>query len=220
MANVKFIRKETKEQINNLDIVDGQFIVCGDGSVYVDYGTERKGLGGTPDTAMSDNSTNSVQNKVIKEYVDTKTQEAKEYVDTKTKLNYIIATSTTASSLTSEFKVLLNSKVDGYGDNLTLSNNAIKIGEGISKIRISGNIFVNSPSQVGYVWGQIRKNNSLVLGSITSYANQGGFLSSIISPSIINVEQDDEITLIADSTCKGTLRTGSSNTWLMVEVIE
>lgn len=220
MAKVKFIRKETKEQINNLDIVDGQFIVCGDGSVYVDYGTERKSIGGTPDTSMSDTSVNSVQNKVIKEYVDTGIQGAKEYVDAKTKLNYIIATSTTASSLTSGFKVLLNSKVDGYGDNLTLSNNAIKIGEGISKIRISGNIFVNGPSQVGYVWGQIRKNNTLVLGSITPYANQGDFLSSTISPSVINVEQDDEITLIADSTCKGTLRTGSSNTWLMVEVIE
>lgn len=83
MAKVKFIRKETKEQINNLDIVDGQFIVCKDGSAYVDYGNERKGLGGTPDTSVSDTSTNSVQNKVIKEYVDTKTQEAKEYTDEK-----------------------------------------------------------------------------------------------------------------------------------------
>ena len=83
MAKVKFIRKETKEQINNLDIVDGQFIVCGDGSVYVDYGTERKSIGGTPDTSMSDTSVNSVQNKVIKKYVDTKTKEAKEYTDEK-----------------------------------------------------------------------------------------------------------------------------------------
>lgn len=164
------------------------------------------GLTGVITSDINDQNENAVPNaKTIKEAL---------------KTNYILVTSTTASSLTGEFKVLLNSKVDGYGDNLTLSNNAIKIGKGISKIRISGNIFVNNPSQVGYVWGQIRKNNSLVLGSITSYANQGSYLSTPIPASIVDVSENDEIFLIADSICNGTLRTGKANTWLLVEVIE
>lgn len=70
MAKVNFKRCQTISDLSNIDIVDGNFIVTGDGKTYVDYGNERKGIGGTPDLEMSDTSTNSVQNNVIKQYVD------------------------------------------------------------------------------------------------------------------------------------------------------
>lgn len=41
MAKVNFIRKHTKTEVNDEPIVDGNFIVTGEGNVFIDYGTER-----------------------------------------------------------------------------------------------------------------------------------------------------------------------------------
>lgn len=41
MAKVNFIRKHTKAEVNGEPIVDGNFIVTGEGNVFIDYGTER-----------------------------------------------------------------------------------------------------------------------------------------------------------------------------------
>lgn len=70
MAKVQFKRVESVNDLDSIPIEDGNFIVTGDGKTYVDYGTERKGIGGTPDNKISDTSTNSVENKVVKKYVD------------------------------------------------------------------------------------------------------------------------------------------------------
>ena len=72
MAKVDFRRVATNAEVENIDIVDGQFIVSGEGKSFVDFGNERKSIAGTPDTEMSDVSTNSVENKVVKEYIDNK----------------------------------------------------------------------------------------------------------------------------------------------------
>ena len=70
MAVVNFKRIEDSANINNIDIEDGAFIVTGDGKIFVDYGTDRVATSGTPDSQMSDTSRNTVENNVIKEYVD------------------------------------------------------------------------------------------------------------------------------------------------------
>lgn len=70
MTKVNFRRYNTKTEALTKDIIDGSFIVTKDGANYVDFGEERVPIGGTPDTEMSDTSENSVQNKVIKSYVD------------------------------------------------------------------------------------------------------------------------------------------------------
>jgi hypothetical protein len=70
MAKVEFTRVQTNAEVENIDIKDGQFIVTGEGKTFVDYGEDRIGIGGTPDIQMSDSSTNSVENRVIKGYVD------------------------------------------------------------------------------------------------------------------------------------------------------
>ena len=70
MAKVNFKRIENSDNIDTIDINDGNFIVTGDGKSYIDYGTNRIPTSGTPDTEMSDTSRNTVENKVIKDYVD------------------------------------------------------------------------------------------------------------------------------------------------------
>lgn len=173
---------------------------------YIIKAKQSVGIVGTVTSNINDQNDNAVPNaKTIKEAL---------------KTNYILVTSTTASSLSDNFKILLNSKADGYGAKLTLENNSVKIGSGISKIKVSASVFVNGPNQTGYVWGKILKNEETISSSIIPYANQGGFLSTPIPASIVDVSENDEISLIADSTCNGTLRTGKANTWLLVEVIE
>ena len=71
MAVVNFKRIEDSANINNIDIEDGAFIVTGDGKTFVDYGTDRVATSGTPDLQMSGTSRNTVENRVIKQYVDT-----------------------------------------------------------------------------------------------------------------------------------------------------
>ena len=71
MGKVNFKRIENSENIDTIDVVDGNFIITGDGKSYIDYGTNRIPTSGTPDTEMSDTSRNTVENKVIKGYVDT-----------------------------------------------------------------------------------------------------------------------------------------------------
>lgn len=70
MAEVKYTRKETDAELNNVLIEDGQLIYTKEGHVYMDYDTDRIPMQTTPDNAMSDSSNNSVSNNVIKNYVD------------------------------------------------------------------------------------------------------------------------------------------------------
>jgi hypothetical protein len=70
MAKVKFKRFLSDSDLNNVSIEDGSFIVTKDGTSYVDYVDERVAFGTTPDTEMSDESIHTVQNRVIKSYVD------------------------------------------------------------------------------------------------------------------------------------------------------
>lgn len=78
MPKVEFKRVETDEEVENINIKDGQLIYSKTGKTFMDYGNERipTGSGGSSvevDTEMSDTSENAVQNKVIKQYVDSQT---------------------------------------------------------------------------------------------------------------------------------------------------
>ena len=70
MAKVKFKRFLSDGDLDDVAVEDGSFIVTKSGTSYVDYADGRVAIGGTADTEMSDESVNSVQNKVVKEYVD------------------------------------------------------------------------------------------------------------------------------------------------------
>lgn len=75
MAKVLFKRVNDSSELSNIDIEDGSFIVTGDGKSFIDYGQDRLPTNGTPDTIMSDYSSNSVENKVVKKYIDDKIQD-------------------------------------------------------------------------------------------------------------------------------------------------
>ena len=72
MSKITFNRIESSTSINDYPIEDGSFWVTGDGKSYIDYGENRIPIAGTPDTQMSDISRNTVENNVIKGYVDGK----------------------------------------------------------------------------------------------------------------------------------------------------
>lgn len=70
MAKVKFVRKPTDIELQEVAVTDGQFLVSAEGTSYVDYDEERVAIGGSADSEMSDTSINAIQNKVVKAYVD------------------------------------------------------------------------------------------------------------------------------------------------------
>lgn len=47
----------------------------------------------------------------------------------------------------------------------------------------------------------------------------GNYISCAVPDFILDVKQGDKISLIADSTISGTVRTGVENTWLNVEIV-
>ena len=45
MAKVTFVRKPTDTEIQSTEVVDGQFLISGEGTSYVDYDDKRVSLG-------------------------------------------------------------------------------------------------------------------------------------------------------------------------------
>ena len=103
-------------------------------------------------------------------------------------------------------------------DKLTLSNNGLKIGAGISKILVSGNVFLQSSSNTSYLWTSIRKNTTEISIAIDNYNTY--FASTSHSPKLVEVQEGDIIYLWKIDDAGGTLRGGNKNTYLTVEVIE
>ena len=68
---VTYKRAMTTAAVEALPIVDGQILASGEGATFIDYNGNRLGFGGSADATMSDTSQNSVQNKVVKGYIDT-----------------------------------------------------------------------------------------------------------------------------------------------------
>lgn len=103
-------------------------------------------------------------------------------------------------------------------DKLTLSNNGIKIGAGISKILVSGNVFLQSSSNTSYLRTSIRKNTTEISIAIDNYNTY--FASTSHSPKLVDVQEGDIIYLWKIDDAGGTLRGANKNTYLTVEVIE
>lgn len=132
--------------------------------------------------------------------------------------SYCVATITNSQSISSSYVVNLN-QIERSQGNFTLENGYIKIGSGISKVRVSASIFVDSWSGgSSYLWGRIFKNTDDVGNSIVS--GPARYISSSIPSTIVDVSEGDNIKLMADSGSGGSLRTGANNTWLCVEKVE
>lgn len=137
--------------------------------------------------------------------------------------DYQLQVGNIASLTLSESKTLTNvtipfDQITSTSPLLTLSNNGIRIGAGISKVKISGNVFIyTSATSVGYNWAYIKKNTTNVASSITS--GSGRYGSVVFAPQVINVAEGDIITIMKTTTTNDTVR-GNENTWLTVEVVE
>lgn len=112
------------------------------------------------------------------------------------------------------------------GSKLTLSGGKIKVGAGVSKVKISACAFlenVNS-SRFGYIWMFVYKNNnstsvaSAIMSGVPNY-----YQTIAITDIVVDVAQNDTLYLGFNnptSSNPATIRNGINNTRLYVEVVE
>ena len=118
--------------------------------------------------------------------------------------------------------LILLDNIQTNTDKLTLSNNAILIGDGISKIKVSANVFGEIMSTTDYLWCEIRKNGTAFIRGIdnsnTTYAGVS------FAPILIDVQEGDYIQLFKAGTTNAVTIRGYNqntyNTYLTVEVVE
>lgn len=121
-------------------------------------------------------------------------------------------------------KLQLDEIISQVGDKLTVSDNGIKIGKGISKVKINAIVWLETQ---GYRWVSIFKNNTAITSSISPEGgNYTGVWGSVSLPDIlIDVEENDIIYLKANCSLDGKSTAGNYrptyyNTYLTVEVVE
>lgn len=140
-------------------------------------------------------------------------------LDEKIKPCYLVATlSTKQDNPDGIVTVQLNTVADSQvvDNKLSLQNNKIVIGSGVSFVRVNGSIFLDYPSD-GYLWASIMKNDGIVAASLTPVKGDS-FVSSTIPSQIISVNAGDTIWLRNDGTA-ADIRQSRANTWLSVEVV-
>lgn len=116
--------------------------------------------------------------------------------------------------------ITLDSIVYKKGEKFTLENNKIKIGAGVSVIRVSGAIFLNDFTGTGYAWGKIMKNGGVFATSMLPRIEGAAPYGSVCIPSmLITVQEGDLINLrIEQSANENTVIRGyASSTFLFVE---
>lgn len=118
-------------------------------------------------------------------------------------------------------KVELNTASSTHTGNLSYSNNAIKIGAGISKIKVSARLSFDMHDWVGEVDIIIMKNNTTPIYLFGGEEKAKADTASVIMPLILDVQENDEIALAyckSDSKLLHILAGLGSN--LTVEVIK
>lgn len=138
--------------------------------------------------------------------------------------NVITARLNTAINITSTQqydvkKITLDASVVA-GNRLTFQNGEIVIGEGVSKVLISGTIG-STGSDTSYGM-EIHKNNVYQARAYNSFVGSSSYTTISVSPKMIEVAQGDIITLKIYINSTGITRTirGNNETHLTVEVIE
>lgn len=116
--------------------------------------------------------------------------------------------------------IALDTVVHKKGEKFTLENDKIRVGAGVSAIRVSAAIFINDFIGTGYAWGKIMKNGgafaTAILPTITGAAPYG---SVCIPSTIVPVKEGDLINLRVEQTARDytVIRGYESNTFLFVE---
>ena len=107
------------------------------------------------------------------------------------------------------------------GSKLTISNNKIIVGSGVSRIKVSGNAICITYNtnytmnvEIDLHVNQIEVKRAINYAGVTRYA------SCSFSEVIINVAEGDEIQLQVWNNAAGNYSIDGKGTWLTVEVIE
>lgn len=123
----------------------------------------------------------------------------------------------------------LNEVTAQAGDKLSTSNYGVKIGEGVSKIKVSGIAWIESgfsTNNSGYRWLRILKNgtsynNAIAMAMLPEAAGEWG--SPSIPPVLVDVKEGDSIFMAATVSVAGYCKAGAygkASTYLTVEVVE
>lgn len=175
------------------------------------------------ETPLNANNLNQLQDNV-EEALSDLNEDIEESITEATEKNIITASleQNTSISITRAWiynKIPLDNEITNIGEKLTLSNNIVKIGTGVNHIKISGNIFARGIQ--GDLIGDIEKNSieTISIGYART-ATTGQLIQVVFSPKIINVQENDEISLNIGSSATGTLETNAVGTYLTVEVVD
>lgn len=143
-------------------------------------------------------------------------------IETKMKKNIITAYSTKNQKGVSNSTTVTLTESISVGDKLTLQNNAIVIGKGISKVKVSGVIyFENITAAQIYLFPKIMQNNNTLLAPIVSKASNQ-FETVVFAEALVEVIEGDKFTLnVGDvNNLKVDIKGNRNATYLTVEVVE
>lgn len=143
-------------------------------------------------------------------------------IETKMKKNIITAYSTKNQKGVSNSTTVTLTESISVGDKLTLQNNAIVIGRGISKVKVSGVIyFENITDAQIYLFPKIMQNDNTLLAPIVSKASNQ-FEAVVFAEALVEVIEGDKFTLnVGDvNNLKVDIKGNRNATYLTVEVVE
>ena len=139
-----------------------------------------------------------------------------------TEKNIITAYSTETQKGVSNSTTVTLSESISVGDKLTLQNNAIVIGRGISKVKVSGVIYFENVTDVQiYLFPRIMQNNEKLLAPIVSKASNQ-FEAVVFAEALVEVIEGDKFTLnVGDvNNLKVDIKGNRNATYLTVEAVE
>lgn len=82
-----------------------------------------------------------------------------------------------------------------YGTRLTLENNGVKIGNGVSLVKVSSHIYCQGFNS--YAWTIARKNGAEISGSKVINSITSNYGSVVMSPILVDVAGGDLIDLVS-----------------------
>lgn len=143
------------------------------------------------------------------------------YINNVTTSEYFIATINTAKTLTAAEQATLNFSTSSSSSDNYFYTSAVGniVSKKACKIRISAVVFVEGAVAGSYIWTRITKNGNIISGGLATANQYGGYVSSIVPATIIDIASSDVFNVLIDPPGGGTVRAGSANTWLLIEVI-
>lgn len=118
---------------------------------------------------------------------------------------------------TTDYEILPFTTEIKVGTKLTLSNNAVIIGSGVSKIKVSAKASFNNLATSGLKWLTIFKNSDAVSPNPRNLSARDMIYATDV---LVSVNENDIITAKVNGAINDVIRGGIGYTCITVEVIE